>query len=86
MATTTLTIGEQNLEVASLPENIQRIVAAYDEAVVRAQAAEQDLIHSSSASKWLFHEINRLVSAMLTEQEEGSEEGESVVEEDTAEV
>lgn len=75
MATTTLTIKDQEIAVADLPTNIQQAVAFYDEAEVRLRKAEADLVLASSASKWLVSDITRLVDTWMNEEkaEEGAE-------------
>lgn len=74
MATTTLTVRDQALEVTSLPENIQQAVHFYDQAVERVQKAEADLVVASSAGKYLLNDITRLVDTYL-EAESATEEG-----------
>lgn len=78
MATTTLTVRDQALEVATLPENIQQAVHFYDQAVERVQKAEADLVIASSAGKYLLNDITRLVDTYLTEQAEAEEAGEQL--------
>jgi hypothetical protein len=68
MATTTLTIKDQEIAVADLPTNIQQAVAFYDEAEVRLRKAEADLVLASSASKWLVSDITRLVDTWMNEE------------------
>lgn len=70
MATTTLTIKDQEIAVADLPTNIQQAVAFYDEAETRLRKAEADLVLASSASKWLVSDITRLVDAWMNESSE----------------
>lgn len=82
MATTTLTIKDQEIAVADLPTNIQQAVAFYDEAEVRLRKAEADLVLASSASKWLVSDITRLVDTWMNEEKaEEVTEGAETVEE-----
>lgn len=85
MATTTLTVKDQEIPVADLPTNIQQAVAFYDEAELRLRKAEADLVLASSGSKWLVADITRLVDAWMTEKAEGTEEVTESAEAETAE-
>ncbi len=75
MATTTLTVRDQSLEVTSLPDNIQQAVRFYDTAVEQCQEAESDLVIASSAAKFLLNDITRLVDAYLSAESEPVSEG-----------
>jgi hypothetical protein len=80
MATTTLTVRDQALEVSTLPENIQQAVHFYDQAVERVQKAEADLVVASSAGKYLLNDITRLVDTYLEAEAAEPAEGEAAAE------
>ncbi len=81
--TETINAGENlELNVADLPENLQRLVAIYDETNERLSKAKTDSLIYGASSQWFLNNITAGVDAYLKSQTseavaESSEEVES---------
>lgn len=64
--TETISAGENiELTVADLPENLQRLVAIYDETNERLAKAKNDALILSASSQWFLNSITAGVDAFL---------------------
>jgi hypothetical protein len=85
MATTTLNAGELELQVADLPEHVQRMVGLYDAAQEKKFVAETDFIVASAACRQLLLDVTKAVQAHLASTAEVEDEVEESAEEESAE-